>query len=188
MTTGTTTAMRRWAMAICAGLLAFSAMTQAADLPARPKPGDVPPDMLGKDTDGVLRTVSGHRGKVLIVTFWASWCGPCRKELPVLAKVQAAVGREHLEVVAVNFKEDRRTFNEVRKLNRDFDLTYVHDAKGTTSDSYGVNSLPNMFIIDADGRVAHVHHGYSEAVFQKFIEEMLALLPPDALAKPAGKG
>ena len=64
------------------------------------------------------------------------------------------------------------------------ELTYVHD-QGAVTDQYGVSSLPNMFIIDREGRVAHVHRGYSEQVFQRFIEEILALLPPEALARPA---
>src|SRR3546814_3550694 len=81
------------------------------DLPPQPRPGDIPPDVLGNDRDGNPVTVSQYRGKVVIVTFWASWCGPCRRELPVLGKVQSIVGRDHLEVIAVNFKEDRRDFN-----------------------------------------------------------------------------
>src|SRR3546814_10374169 len=62
---------------------------------------------------------------------------------------------------------------------------YIRDPKGRISDSYGVNSLPNMFIVDVDGTVAHVHRGYSEEMIDGFIKEMLALLPPEALAKPA---
>src|SRR3546814_13065586 len=90
-----------------------------------------------------------------------------------------------LEVIAVNFKEDRRDFNAVIRANKDIDLRYIRDPKGRISDSYGVNSLPNMFIVDVDGKVAHVHRGYSEEMIDGFIQEMLALLPPEPLAKPA---
>jgi thiol-disulfide isomerase/thioredoxin len=155
------------------------------DLPAQPRPGDVPPDALGNDRDGNPVTVSQHRGKVVIVTFWASWCGPCRRELPMLGKVQAVVGREHLEIIAVNFKEDRRDFNAVVRANRDIPLKFIRDSHGRTSDTYGVTTLPNMFIIGVDGKVAYVHRGYSEDMIDGFIQEMLGLLPPEALAKPA---
>src|SRR3546814_10711103 len=126
------------------------------DLPPQPRPGDIPPDVLGNDRDGNPVTVSQYRGKVVIVTFWASWCGPCRRELPVLGKVQYIVGRDHLEVIAVNLKEDRRDFNDVIRANKDIDLRYIRDPKRRYSDSYGVNYLPNKFIVDVDGQVAHV--------------------------------
>src|SRR3546814_6134788 len=99
--------------------------------------------------------------------------------------MQSIVGRVHLEVISVNFKEDRRDFNAVIRSNKNIDLRYFRDPKGRISDSYGVNSLPNMFIVDVDGKVAHVHRGYSEEMIDGFIREMLALLPPAALAKPA---
>lgn len=182
--------MKRRLAAACMGiwlcLAATPAMGADATLPAPPKPGELPPDALGRDRDGNDVTVSQYRGKVVIVTFWASWCGPCRRELPLLGKVQAMVGRDHLEIIAVNFKEDRREFNAVIRANRDVDLHYVHDRSGRTSDSYGVNSLPHMFIIGLDGRVAHVHRGYSPDMIGGFVQEMLALLPPEALSKRAG--
>lgn len=171
----------------CLATLLLLALPAGASttLPAQPKPGDVPPDALGT-LRGEPVTVSQHRGKVVIVTFWASWCGPCRRELPLLAKLQQTVGRDHLEVIAINFKEDRKDYLGVIRANRGLDLTYMHDAHGRVSDSYGVQTLPNMFIIDREGKVAHVHRGYSEQMIPGFMQEMLALLPPEALARPAG--
>jgi hypothetical protein len=58
--------------------------------------------------------------------------------------------------------------------------------RGIASDEYGVQSLPNMFVIDRDGRIVHVHRGYSPEMLEGFIEEILALLPEDALKRPAG--
>ena len=182
--------MKTILIAACvAALLCLWPASQAGagqrELPAQPRTGDVPPDALGNDRDGNPVTVSQHRGKVVIVTFWASWCGPCRRELPMLGKVQSVVGREHLEIIAINFKEDRRDFNSVVRANRDIPLNFIRDSHGRTSDTYGVRTLPNMFIIGVDGRVAHVHRGYSEEMIDGFIQEMLELLPPEALAKPA---
>lgn len=167
-------------------LLVVSRPILAANALPQPKPGDVPPDDLGHDRSGVPVNVSQHRGKVVIVTFWASWCGPCRRELPILGNLQRVVGREHLEVIAVNYKEDKRDFNAVIRANKDVALTYVHDKRGTISDRYGVVALPNMFIVGSDGRIAHVHRGYSAEMVDEFVAEMLALLPADVLAKPAG--
>lgn len=152
---------------------------------ATPKAGEIPPDALGKDRTGVEQTISLHRGKVVIVTFWASWCAPCRRELPVLGKFQRAVGKDALEVIAINYKEPKADFQNVVRANADLGLTWVHDKSGATSAHYGVTTLPNMFIIDRDGRVAHVHHGYSDDSLPMFIREITALLPAEVLQRPA---
>jgi thiol-disulfide isomerase/thioredoxin len=148
--------------------------------------GEMPPDALGRDREGQEQTVSRHRGKVVIVTFWASWCGPCRKELPILGKFQRIIGRDHLEVIAINVKEPREDYQAVIRANRDIDVTWVHDSSGATSKQYGVDSLPNMFVIDREGRVAHVHRGYTEEKVPEFVRQIAALLPPEVLARPAG--
>lgn len=172
-------AIRPWAMA---ALLLATMLATAAEPKKQPAVGELPPDALGRDRAGTEQTVSMHRGKVVIVTFWASWCGPCRRELPVLGKFQNVVGKDHLEIIAVNVKEPRSDYNAVVRANQDIALTWVHDASGATSVRYGVEALP----IDREGRVAHVHRGYNEEQIKVFVKEIAALLPPEVLQRPAG--
>ncbi len=164
---------------LCAGVLWGVANA------ASPAPGEIPPDLLGNGRDGEPVTVSAHRGKVVIVTFWASWCGPCRRELPILGHLQKTVGRDHLEVIAVNLNEPREDYLGLIRANTKLKLTFVHD-KGPAAERYGVVSVPHMFIIDREGTVAHVHRGYSPDMLEGFVQEMLDLLPPEVLARPAG--
>ena len=171
---------------VLAAWLALAALLPAhAQPPAR---GDLPPPILGKDRAGEVVDLAQLRGKVVIVTFWASWCGPCLKELPVLGGFQNVVGRDALEVVAVNFKEPRQAFTHIVRRNPHIDLTWVHDARGSVSDRYGVKSLPHMFILDHDSKVAFVHVGYSEQSLPQIIDQVLSLLPDDVKARPAGTG
>ena len=75
--------------------------------------GSVPENELGKDVNGNPVHVSDHLGKVVIVSFWASWCGPCRQELPLLAGVAKRVGPEHLKIIAINYKDESKPFRYV---------------------------------------------------------------------------
>lgn len=143
---------------------------------AAPKVGDRPPDLLGRDASGQELRVSDHPGKVVIVTFWASWCAPCLQELPILDNMQRMAGEDRIKVIAINFKEPGRQYRRVRGRLNDAAIALTHDARGTVSDAYGVRSLPHMFMIDRAGRIAHIHKGYSEAMLDSLVEEINALI------------
>lgn len=142
--------------------------------------GDTPPDVFGKDERGQPITLAGLRGKVVIVSFWASWCGYCRKELPVLEGIQKTVGKSRIEVIAVNSREDRRTYRALLRQLKKFEFTMTGDWDGVVSDAYGVSSIPHMFMIGKDGIVARVYRGYSEEDLPEIVADLNAMLaePP----------
>jgi thiol-disulfide isomerase/thioredoxin len=136
----------------------------------RPGPGDVPPKWLGLDRDGAAVEISPQAGKVQIVTFWASWCGPCKKELPMLEGIQR-VAKDRVRVVAVNI-EDRNQFRRLAKGLESLTLTITNDPGKAAYADYGVDGIPHMVIVGRDGRIVAVHRGYSE----DGIDEILAQL------------
>jgi len=137
-------------------------------------PGDTPPAGLGRTRDGDEIDTSKYAGKVLVITFWASWCPPCRAELPVLEGLKKAA-KGNVEVVAINI-EDRDTFRKLARHLSSLTLTLTHDNGKRQHDAYGVNGIPHMVIIGKDGKILNVHRGYSEAAIDGFVAEINAAL------------
>lgn len=162
--------MRRWLLA-AALLCAQGAMAGQA-----PAIGDIPPPVLGKDRDGHDVDLAALRGKVVIVTFWASWCGYCLKELPELNSLQAQSGDRWLKIIAVNVKDDTADYRAMMKQMRDYTLVMTRDRNGEIADSYSVKAYPNLWMIDPQGRVASHHVGYGEDSLQSIIDEIKRLL------------
>lgn len=145
------------------------------------QPGDKPPDALGTTQRDQVVTVSSLHGKVVVISFWATWCGYCMKEMPVLANLQAIATERglSLQVVAVNHKEERTTFvRTVRGLRRSLPgLLMTWDRDGSLGRPYGTdNGIPVMVMLHRDGTVAHVHVGYGEDMLDSLVAEINALL------------
>lgn len=161
------------ALALGSGFTAHAASPAVPELRA----GEIAPDLLGKDRDGNAIHVSDHRGKVVALTFWATWCSYCLKELPILENLQRRLGKAGIEVVAVNIDEDRADYLRMRRRLKDFELTLAEDdRKQAVAKSYGVSNLPHLVLIDKAGRLAHVHVGYAESMLGDIVEEINTLL------------
>lgn len=143
---------------------------------ATPKKGEAAPNLLGKDGKGNDVTLEQHKGKVVVVSFWATWCGYCLKELPALNHIQNSVGTDFIQIVAVNQKEDLRTAQTVMRQLKDKKLLSVYDGKGKIGESYGVKGLPNLWIIAPDGTVASHHIGYGEDSLSEIAKDILRVL------------
>jgi len=138
--------------------------------------GSVPQDELGKDLAGNQVHISDYHGKVVIVSFWASWCGPCKQELPVLAGVVKRVGPDQLQVIAINYKDDNEPFKYVVKVLKDFPITILRDQYGKAARKFKVQAIPRMIIIGRDGRVAADHTGYGEDMIPALVDQLNQLL------------
>jgi len=160
-------------------LLAFGAIL-AAPTPALAraplKVGDLPPSTLWD------QRLSDYRGKIVIITFWASWCPPCRKELPVLAAIQQQATRDKLVVFAVNWRDSESRFRNIRQFlhQQGVDITLLYDPTDFIGRDYDVTAIPHMIIIGRDGRIAAIHVGYSESEIPVLAKEINSLWTPSA--------
>jgi thiol-disulfide isomerase/thioredoxin len=158
--------------AIASGLLAllhafiFSAV--AAEMPGA---GDTPPASLGVTLEGQGIETTQFAGKVMVVTFWASWCGPCMKELPMLEGIQKVAGKNRVQVVAINI-EDRDKFKKLARALSSLTLTVGHDPGMQVRRAYGVKGIPHLILIGRDGKIINVHRGYSEESLDSIIAEI----------------
>lgn len=173
-------------LAFVLALSAFICAQQAAALPI----GEPPPRYLGAGPDFKPLSVDQFDGKVLIVTFWASWCGPCLNEMTAMERLQRAAPAQ-LAVVSVNI-EGLSKFKQVRKvLSKELTLTLAHDGASKARAAWGVGPIPHMFMIGHDGRLAFEHVGYGNESIPRLVDEVNLLLARQreaALAVTGGRG
>jgi thiol-disulfide isomerase/thioredoxin len=162
----------RWVRAAHSGavLLLLGVLTAGPGYAAgKLKVGDIPPPKLGRVQ------LSDYRGKIVVISFWASWCSPCRKEMGLLAGLQKTATRDKLVVFAVNWREDYYRFRAIQHALRNVDLTLVSDPDGYLGAKYDVDAIPHMVILGRDGRIAAIHLGYGEADIPALVQEINSL-------------
>lgn len=137
--------------------------------------GSMAPEIGLKDLSGHGVSVSSLKGKVVLIDFWASWCAPCREELPVLEGLYKKYRGQGFEVVAVN--QDQSVDN-VRKFLSGTPLSFrvVHDRGGGVASRYAPSKMPSSFILDRKGIVRHVHAGFRISERAQLEKEIGALL------------
>lgn len=121
--------------------------------------GDTAYDFLLTDLDGNDVTLSALRGQPVIVNFWATWCGPCRLEMPELQAAYTEYADDNLAILAVNQMEDATAVRSFFQDELGLTFTAVLDEEAEVADAYGAIGLPSTFFIDADGVVTAVHRG-----------------------------
>lgn len=135
---------------------------------AAPAAGDVPPDIVGMTIGRDPVKLSQYAGKAVVISFWATWCPYCLKELPVLSAIQKAA-KGNIQVIAIN-TEDRDVFRRSSRVLRDLGIELAYDPDQTAQKAYGVSGIPHMVIIGRDGKIVNVFRGYGESSLDGIVE------------------
>ncbi len=128
------------------------------------QPGAKAPEIAGKDQDGNEVSLSGLKGKVVLVDFWATWCGPCRASLPHVKEVYEKYNGKGLEVLAVSLDRSEEPWKEYIANSGMGMEKYVniYDAPVKNADNYAIQYIPSKFIIDAEGNMVGRFDGEEE--------------------------
>ncbi|HSB98896.1 MAG TPA: TlpA disulfide reductase family protein [Burkholderiaceae bacterium] len=162
---------RSWRTALALLMAGAGALAVATPL----APSSPAPDFTLRALDGQKLRLGEQRGRVVLVNFWATWCGPCRQEMPHLNKLYEKYRSSGFVLLGVNVDDDTaQAAGVASKLGVTFPV--LPDADKRVSRQYDLSAMPSTVLIDRDGRVRYLHRGYQngyENTYDKQIRELL---------------
>jgi peroxiredoxin len=155
-------------------LILVTALLIAGRLSAAALSGPAP-DFTLKSNGGDNIKLSELRGQVVMINFWASWCGPCRQEMPLLDQLYQRYQPMGFTLLGVNVEEDSSAANKVLK---EIPVTFpiLYDTRNKVSENYQVKAMPSTVLIDRDGKMRFLHKGYKPGYEQEYQQQIRELI------------
>lgn len=138
--------------------LLFASVVNAKDL--KPYSGEPLPDFTLSDMSGKAHTLSSYRGKVVMLNFWATYCGPCIKEMPSMQRLKEKLAGKSFEILAIDMAEEKadvKAFMQRHHIQVNFPI--LLDTEGTVIEQWMVSAVPTTFIIDPQGKIRYALYG-----------------------------
>lgn len=137
--------------------------------------GQLAPDFALKSSTGENLRLSEYRGDVVMINFWATWCGPCRQEMPLLEELYARYERVGFNLLGVNIDDDvHKAMQMIDELGVSFPILF--DSRKEVSKLYNIETMPVTVLVDREGRVRYVHLGYKSGYEDKYLDQIRSLL------------
>jgi thiol-disulfide isomerase/thioredoxin len=161
---------------LAAVLILGAAGSAVAAKELKPWPGDPTPPLELRDLSGKLHRLADYRGQAVLINFWATWCEPCRDEMPSIQQLKSKLAGKPFVVLAVNVAESENRIAEfLRKLPLDF--TVLHDRNSEALKAWRVKGLPASFVVAPDGRIRYSHIGDFDWGDDAVVQIMNNLMP-----------
>jgi peroxiredoxin len=168
--------MLRRTLLIAVPLLPALAMALAMGTAhAAVKPQQAAPDFTLKRAEGGNLRLAEQRGQVVLINFWASWCGPCRVEMPHLNKLHDKYKAGGFMVLGVNIDDDPR-HGAATAARWGLRFPVLLDAEKTVTRTYDLGAMPSTVLVDRDGRIRYLHRGYRDGMeleYERQIRELV---------------
>ena len=133
------------------------------------------PDFTLAARDGSAVTLSDLKGQVVMINFWATWCGPCRKEMPLLEQLHARYESLGFTLLGVNVEEDSRLADQFLK-ETPVTFPILLDPENGVSKLYNVSAMPSTVLVDRSGNLRYLHHGYQEGYENEYQDQIRTLV------------
>ena len=143
-----------------------------------PGVGRPAPEVVVDRLNGKTLALSSLHGKVVLLDVWASWCGPCKQELPMLDAIAARLHKRGVEVVAVSVDQERENVDKFLEARPKWNLTIAHDPKGAIADTFQPEKMPTSYVIDRAGIVRYVNSGFEPADAKEIEQHLVELAGP----------
>lgn len=132
-------------------------------------------DFTLKSTEGKNVRLSDLRGRVVMLNFWASWCGPCRQEMPLLDRLSQRYEPAGFTLLGINVEADSKAADQLLK-EIPVSFPVLYDPTSKVSETYKVDAMPSTVLVDCDGNLSYLHRGYKpgdEREYKKRIKSLL---------------
>ena len=155
------------AASLISGCIRRSSETPSVEI-GRPAPAFKLPDLKGQDI-----SLDQYKGKIVMLDFWATWCGPCRMTMPLLEKLQKEYPN-NMVLLAVNLQESRDVVREYMR-QQGLNSHVLLDEKGSLGEVYGTEAIPMQVLIDKEGIVRDIKTGFSPTMISQLRSEIARL-------------
>ncbi len=136
--------------------------------------GEPAPNFTLNDADGNAVSLGDLKGRVVMINFWASWCGPCRQEMPLLEQIHRKYEPLGFTLLGVNVEENSADGQAFLR-DRPVSFPVLYDPENGVSQLYDVVAMPSTVLIDRQGNVRYLHHGYKPGYENEYMDQIRAL-------------